>query len=374
MRETGEYYKLGDSTSFIPYSLSPKQPELNINKEILGLYGDACKVIGYLNEASKSLRNPKRFIKNYVIKEAMLSSAIEGINTTLLEIYTKPLSDNKISKDKQLVLNYRKALESALHTIQNEGMPITKRVILKAHEELLIQDPSAGNFRRQPVRVGELVPAPAHKIPDLMSDLEKYINNSSDLPPLIKAGLVHVQFETIHPLHDGNGRIGRLLIVLMLIKDNILTSPILYPSYYFKKNHLKYYEKLDLVRTHGNYEEWIIFFLTAIIDSAYDAYVRVTELDKFEQEVRNSIKSDSVFSKMRENALDILEQLFDQPIISIPEIKEKLNKPYNTIQNILNVFVKQELISENIINKRNKQYRFDKYLWLLERQLKSYII
>ena len=195
-----------------------------------------------MEEITSSLPDIKRFIKAYVIKEALLSSSIEGINTTLLDIYTQPLLGLKPDKDTQLVMNYRKALEIAISMIKKDGLPISSRVILAAHKALMELGEgdkyNPGNYRKPLVKVGNLISPPTNEINDLMSKLEGYINANDDLPILIKIGLIHVQFETIHPFLDGNGRIGRLLIVLLLIENRILSEPILYPSYFFKKNHL----------------------------------------------------------------------------------------------------------------------------------------
>ncbi len=238
MRETGIYRKIGDLSYFIPHPLPLMNPPLEVNAKMLSLYGEASFALGQLNEMSQRLPDPKRFIRAYVMKEALLSSAIEGIHTSLIDIFTYSLGDSKPSKNTQLVLNYTNALDTSLNML-TEGLPIVTRVILKAHETLLNagegDKANPGNFRKQSVRVGNLVPPLAQEVPNLINDLEKYIKEPSDTPSLIKAGLAHVQFETIHPFLDGNGRIGRLLIVLMLINDGLLKLPIIYPSYYFKR-------------------------------------------------------------------------------------------------------------------------------------------
>ena len=371
MRKTGVYQTLGDLKHFIPYNLPPKYPNLDFNGEIVTLYGEASFALGQLNEMSLRLPDPKRFIKAHVIKEAMLSSSIEGINTTLAEVFNHNFLDTKINKDTQLVLNYIHALDSALEMLQ-EGLPLVNRVILKTHEVLLSNGESAqatpGNFRKQSVKVGELVPPPSTIISDLMSDLEKFINEPSNLPSLIKAGLAHVHFETIHPFLDGNGRIGRLLIVLMLIDSNLINLPIIYPSYYFKKYHLEYYQKLDQVRTHGDYEGWIIYYLKAIKLSAIDAHSRAKEIEKLEIDLTDLINKDASFIKMRESSSLVLEFLFTKPIASIAEISQKLNKAYNTIHNILKIFIKLDLVIEDLSNKSNKLYKLKPYLFLLEKE------
>jgi Fic family protein len=372
MRQTGIYQKLGEVSYFMPHPLPPINPSLAISPEMMSLYGDASFALGQLNEMAQRLPDPKRFIKAYVIKEALLSSSIEGIHTTLQEVFTTPLEASKLSKQAQLVLNYTHALDAALKMLLGEGFPLVTRVILKAHEVLMGTGEGAqsdpGCFRKQSVRVGQLVPPPATEVATLMSGLEKYINEPSSLPPLMKAGLAHVHFETIHPFLDGNGRIGRLLIVLMLIDAGILKLPILYPSYYFKKHHLEYYQRLDLVRTQGDFEGWMLYYLKAIQESAIDAHIRAKEIENLEIKLKEWIKTDVAFAKMRETATYVLDLLFTQPITAIPEMSKKLGKTYNTIQNSLRVFIQHDLVSESILHKRNKRYRFEPYLALLEKE------
>lgn len=370
-RETGFYQKLGNLSYFIPHPLPPVNPPLSLSPEIMTLYGEASFALGQLNEMSLKLPDPKRFIKAYVIKEAMLSSSIEGIHTTLIDVFTHVIDENsKPNKETQLVLNYTKAIDAALSLQRESELPLTLRVILQAHQTLMSSGDgdkaSPGQFRKQSVRVGELTPAPASEVPNLMSDLERYINEPSELPPLIQAGLAHVQFETIHPFLDGNGRIGRLLIVLMLIDHKILNSPILYPSYYFKKHHLEYYQRLDLVRSNGDFEGWLIYYLKAIRDSAIDANLRAKEIESLEIELKNLVLNDSTSEKNKEASITALSILFTQPIINATELSRKLENAYNTSQSILTRFTELEITSESP-NKRNKIYRFDSYLALLEK-------
>ncbi len=373
MRETGVYQILGEMRYFIPNPLPPQNPELNLNLEIIKLYGDASHTLGLLNEMSTRIPNYKRFINSYIIKEGLLSSEIEGIHTTLIDVFTQSLSDAKPNKETQLVLNYTKALEISLNMIQLEGMPLVSRVILKAHEILMSLGEgdyaAPGQYRKQVVRVGELTPPPATKIPELISDLEKYMNqDNSGLPALIQSGLVHVQFETIHPFLDGNGRIGRLLIVLMLINSGLLSVPILYPSYYFKKFQQEYYQKLDRVRTHGDYEGWIIYYLKAIKESAQDAYNRAKEIEKYEIDLKEMIKTNIQFNKVRDITLLSIDYLFQKPVLGTKELSEHLGKTFNTAQKVLLQLMEQGLVVESTSQKRNKLYRFQPYLDLLEKE------
>ena len=368
MRKTGNYY-LG---SFIPNPLPPTSPPLELNTSIISLYGEASFALGQLNEASLRLPDPKRFINAYVIKESMLSSEIEGIHTTLIDVLADAVSNTRANKETQLVLNYIKSLEVAKNMIKNEGLPIVTRVILAAHKALMAGEgdkSSPGLYRMQSVKVGELTPPTTSEIARLTSDLEKYINEDTSLPPLIKAGLAHVQFEIIHPFLDGNGRIGRLLIVLILISNQLLNEPIIYPSYYFKKNSAEYYLRLDQVRTSGNFEEWITFYLTAIRDSSIEACNRIKVIEAQEVEVKTTIMHKQQFSKIRDTSYLILNSLYQTPVFNIKQISLATGLAYNTVHSIINHFIELGWTNELNNQKRNKMYRFSIYLELLEKEL-----
>lgn len=375
-RKTGHYQQLGQQQYFIPDALPPKEPLFNFSNDLIELYGKTMQAIGQLNEMARRLPNTQRFIKAYCIKEAMISSAIEGIHTTLIEIFTQEISQtnnsSKADKQTQLVLNYNKALEVALDLTGAQGFPIVSRVILETHLKLMSggdgEKASPGKFRKQQVRVGNLIPPPANKVEALMSDLEKFINNDNSLPALIKAGLVHVQFETIHPFLDGNGRIGRLLIVLMLIDSEILSNPILYPSLYFKKHHANYYKKLDAVRTQGDFEGWIYFYLEAIKEGAIDAHKRAKEIEKLEQKLRVKISKDKNLSKIQDSANQVLSILFEFPVISVNELSIKIHKSYNSTNGIINKFLDAKILIAPENKKRNKRFYFENYLNLLDKE------
>lgn len=190
MRTTGYYQTLGAIQYFIPTSLPPQDPPLALDGEMMILYGEAMLELGKLNEMATRLPNIDRFIKAYVIKEALLSSSIEGINTTLLDVFTQPVKEFRANKDTQVVMNYTKALSIAFTMMRKDGFPLTNRVILKAHETLLQMGDgdkyNPGCFRRQPVKVGHLTPPPPSYVPDLMADLERYINEANMLPHLLR--------------------------------------------------------------------------------------------------------------------------------------------------------------------------------------------
>lgn len=370
-RITGKYEVLDSLKFFLPNPLPPSNPSLDLSG-ITELYGTVMLKLGRLNEIAVRLPNARQFIKAYIIKEALLSSAIEGIHTTLLEVFTHPLGEQKPNKETELVLNYCKALDSALQMVQTQGLPLASRVILATHKILMDtaigSQANPGQYRKQSVKVGNLIPPPAPHIPHLMADLERYINtNDQGIPPLIRAGLVHVQFETIHPFLDGNGRIGRLLIVLMLVESGILSVPILYPSYYFKKHHQEYYQALDSIRLDGDFEGWIKFYLKAIDASSTDAYQRSKEIEQLEKEILKLFETTSTKAHMIDSFSKALSILFQFPIINTKKLAIHLDKSYNTTQKIIQSFIDRGILCEITGQKRNKFYHFNAYLELLDR-------
>jgi len=369
MRKTGSYIVIGNNQYFIPDPLPPANPPLKNDDEMVALYGEAMGHLSKLNEMARRLPHIEHLVKAYIIKEAQLTSAIENIHTTLLEVFTQPLLESKPTKDTQLVINYREALRVACAAIKQEGLPVSSRVILAAHKALLQGEDYAdpGHYRQQAVRVGNLVPAPPGKVAQLMGELEVYIHNA-DVPALIKAGFVHQQFETIHPFLDGNGRIGRLLIVLLLMEADLLTEPILYISYYFKKNRLQYYHWLDRVRTHGDFEGWIKFYLTAVQDSSIDAYRRAQDIEDLYHAMKQRIMHDTLSNKLREVMLRALNNIFASPVMSINALRDQLGISYNSAQNIINYYVACGFLVEITQQKRGKLFKFEQYIALLEKE------
>jgi len=372
MRKSGVYRSIGNINFFVPYPLPPKDPSFNMDAEAIELYGQAMLQLGKLNEMTEQLPNKERFINAYIKKEALLSSAIEGIHTTLFDMFTQPLLTTRPSKDVQLVMNYTKALKSSVRMIKQDNLPISTRVILNAHRELMqIGDDykaNPGNYRKQTVKVGNLVPPPAHEVVHMMSELETYINTDETLPPLIKAGLAHVQFETIHPFLDGNGRIGRLLIVLMLVEAGILSEPIIYPSYYFKKSPYDYYGLLDGVRTKGDFESWIKYYLTVVKDSCIDSCKRASDIEKLEEKIINIISEDERFSSVRETRLKAVPVFFDRPIIRVKDLSTELAVSYNTANKIILDFLELGFLERENKKKRGKLFTFNPYFEILERE------
>ena len=373
MRITGTYQQLGNTRYFIPTPLPPRDPDFLLNEEIMILFGEASFELGRLREMGSRLPDIERFLKAYVTKEALFSSEIEGIHTTLIEAFTHPLGESKPDKDTQLVLNYTQALDTTLDMISKEGFPIVSRVFLKAHKILLSggenEKSAPGTYRGQAVRIGNLIPPPPQEISRLISELEQYINAPSQLPDLIRAGLSHAHFEMIHPFLDGNGRVGRLLIVLMLVQSKLLNKPILYPSYYLKKHQAEYYQKLDHIRTRGDYEGWITYYLKVIRDSARDACLRAQAIESLKHDLQKTIDESAHFAQVRKVATATLNVLLMYPVISIPELSKQLGKAYNTASNILERFEQCSFVHEiDSSRERNKLYQFTPYFEVLNEE------
>lgn len=364
-RITGTYAPLGQ---FMPHGLPPKDPPLHMDAEMLHLYGEAMHALGRLNEMLERVPDSARFLKAYVLKEALLSSEIEGIHTTLVDIFS---SDHlKPNKPTQLILNYSKALEETIWDIRRNHMPLSMRLIRKAHH-LLLTDGAAdpGEFRKQQVQVGDLLPPPAHEIPELMSDLEKFLHNDTTLPPLLKAGLAHVQFETIHPFLDGNGRIGRLLIVLILVAENLLQEPLLYPSYYFKKHHAEYYERLNGVRVHGDWEGWLKFYLRGIAETSHDALERARDIEILQRRWEAKITRDTTIMSGY-LYIKALNCFFHTPVLNITDLARDVGVSYNSAKAMVQKFVEMDMVKQLNDTQRNKLYQLQDYLKILDKRYK----
>src|SRR5699024_9782157 len=266
----------------------PPVPDIELNENLVANLVDANRKIAVLEGLACRIPNMDLFISMYVRKEALLSSQIEGTQCTLDDILD-PLRDENANQNVSDVVNYIRATEFAINRLQ--ALPLCNRLIKETHAVLMEgvrgQEKSPGEFRYSQNWIGgqgstlknaRYIPPSPDDMLDAMSDLEKYINADDDLDALIRAALIHYQFETIHPFLDGNGRVGRLLITLFLMEKRVLSTPALYISYFLKKNRVEYYDRMTEVRTKGNYEQWVKFFLQAIMESAEDATATIDEL------------------------------------------------------------------------------------------------
>ena len=373
-RSSGVYLKAGTINHFIPDPLPTHNPPFKLTKKIATQVKAAEKSLKKLEEIAQKLPDTQRFVKAYVLKEALLSSEIEGIHTTLLEALTQTLETNqkKIPKNTRLVLNYTHTLDYIIRLMHEKNLPISTRVLLHAHKILMGSEAQAdpGKYRRQAVRVGALVPPPAENIADLMNTLEHYINNDNTiLPPLIRIGLVHVQFETIHPFLDGNGRIGRLLIVLMMLDMKLLSTPILYPSLYFKRNRFEYYHSLDSVRTKGNFEGWISFYIKAINTASKDAYQRIKKIEKLIKTTKKSLASYDKLRVMKISAEKLINIFSQHPVLSIEILAKKLKRNHETATKIIQCCNELTILEKTTSPKNTMLFCFKMYLDILDEDI-----
>ena len=359
--------------SFRPAPLPPA-PALNMDNDLIRLLVSANRQLVYLDTASKLIPNTELFVSMYVRKEALISSQIEGTRCTLDDVLD-PESDINANLDVSEVINYVRASQFALERLQS--LPLCNRLLRETHAILMEgvrgQEKNPGEFRRSQNWIGaanctlkdaRYIPPNANDMESSMADLERHINENSDYDPLIQAALIHYQFETIHPFLDGNGRIGRLLVLLYLTEQKLLSKPVLYVSYFLKKNQLEYYDRISEVRRSGNYEQWVRFFLEAVETAAADAVHSISQLSalhdtniaKLPQPKRSNDSVRAVF--------DYLEQ---NPIIDIRRTAAALNRSYNTVASAIKKLTELEILQETTNASRNRVFAYEQYLAILRK-------
>lgn len=358
--------------SFVPTVLPPN-PLIELNKDIVDILVKANKQIALLEGIATRIPNMDLFISMYVRKEALMSSQIEGTQATLEDILDPCLEENT-NRPVGDVVNYIKATDFAINKLKE--LPLCNRLIKQAHEVLLSgvrgENKSPGEFRHSQNWIGaagcnlqnaRFVPPSVVDMNQAMSDLEKYINAEDDLDVLIRAGLIHYQFETIHPFLDGNGRIGRLLITLFLIEKQVLTTPALYISYFLKKNRIEYYDRMSEVRLKGNYEQWVKFFLEAVYESAKDATETIDKLVALHDKNCSAIEK---LGRRAKNAMRVFEYLEASPIIEIQKTAKELNIAFNTMSSIVKDLTSIGVLEQTSTQSRNRTFAYKEYLEILK--------
>jgi Fic family protein len=366
-KATSEPYK-----AYIPPSLPPRPP---IEMERLsGLLEKSAAALAELNNMSKSIPNTSLFVYMYVRKEALLSSQIEGTQSSfsdliLFEHHQKP----EVSLDDvEEVSNYVKAINYGLERLRG-GFPLSLRLLREIHSVLLSgkrgSNKMPGEFRESQNWIGGtrpgnalFVPPPTENLVDCLANLEKFLHDET-LPVLIKAGLAHVQFETIHPFLDGNGRLGRLLITLLLVEGGLIDEPVLYLSLYLKQNRKIYYDLLQEVRSYGAWETWLEFFLNGILTSSKQAIKTAEDINLLFSE--DSIKISSL-GRARFSCEQTLEYLKQLPQVSVQLLAKELDVSLPTARSSLNHMVDLGILEEVSGKQRDKIYVYRKYLGMLE--------
>lgn len=378
MKNRAGYYKTNLSgemayQSFMPNALPP-DPPIEMSEEMIRLLVKANSELAVLESVATRIPNVDLFVSMYIRKEALMSSQIEGTQATLEDVLD-PMIDANTNRNVADVVNYIKATEFAVKRL-NE-LPLCNRLIKETHKVLMSgvrgQEKNPGEFRYSQNWIGgqgstlknaRYIPPSPEDMIDAMSDLEKYMNKSDGLDVLIRAALIHYQFETIHPFLDGNGRVGRLLITLFLMEKKVLTAPALYISYFLKKNRVEYYDRMTEVRTKGNYEQWIKFFLQALLESAEDAITAIDELATLHDK---NVALISNMGRAAKNTMLVFKYMESHPIIEIQKTSEALGIAYNTASGAVNRLLDAGILIQTTNANRNRTFSYEEYLAILRK-------
>ena len=359
--------------SFRPNPLPPV-PEVEMDEELVKLLIDANKQLAKLDTASRLISNADLFISMYVRKEALISSQIEGTQCTLDDVLDPEVEENA-NLDVSDVINYVKATQYALNRLKE--LPLCCRLIREIHEVLMDgvrgQDKTPGEFRCSQNWIGpancalkeaRYIPPNVEDMQNAMMDLEKYINENTDYDPLIRVALIHYQFETIHPFLDGNGRIGRLLILLYLMEQGQLTKPVIYISYFLKKNQIEYYDRISEVRRSGNFEQWIQFFLEAVSKAASDSLEAINRLSTLHD---TNVQRLPKTNRSKDNLRAVFDYIEQYPIIDIKRTAKELEISYNTVATAVKKLVEFGILQETTNAARNRVFAYEGYLEILRK-------
>lgn len=358
--------------SFVPAPLPPAPPP-ELSGEALNLLVKANARLAVLETLANRIPNVDLFVSMYVRKEALMSSQIEGTQATLEDIFDPQLKTNT-NLNVADVVNYVKATSYALKRL--ETLPLCNRLIRETHAVLMQgvrgQEKNPGEFRRSQNWIGgqgstlknaRYIPPSPDDMEEAMSALEKYINEEeSELDVLVQAALIHYQFETIHPFLDGNGRIGRLLITLFLLEKKALSTPALYISYYLKRYRIEYYDRMTEVRRSGNYEQWVTFFLQAVLESADDAIETIDKLSALHDKNAAII---AAMGRAAKNTMLVFEELEANPIIEIRKTAEAIGVTYSTAANAVKRLENAGIVQQKAESGRNRTYLYTEYLDIL---------
>lgn len=327
--------------------------------------------LGELNSFSKFVPDTDLFIMMHIYKEAILSSRIEGTRTNIEEALVEESDiDPEKRDDRKEVIQYVEAMNRAIYELKT--LPLSNRLIKNTHKILLSsgrgENKTPGEFRKSQNWIGGASLADARFIPpshdelsDLLSDFEKFLHNDEiNIPHLVKIAIAHYQFETIHPFLDGNGRIGRLLITLYLVANNILDEPLLYLSDFFEKNRELYYDNLTLVRTKNDLTHWIKFFLTGIIQTADNSLETLNKIIKLKSEIETRIIMQ--MGKRTKTANVLLQGLFKKPFVNINDVQNITGLSQKAAYNLVNQFSDKGILIESTGYQRNRVFMFDDYI------------
>ena len=359
-------------SAFIPAPLPP-DPPIHMDGELQNLLSQADRVLGRLDGSIQILPHPDLFVLMYVRKEAVLSSQIEGTQSSLQDLLAAearvfaPGRPDDVGES----INYVGAMNYGLERLSQ--LPVSVRLIRDIHARLLQGTRGArlmpGTLRTSQNWIGPpgcglndavFVPPPPHEVPPALARLERFLHTPSDLPPLAEIALVHAQFETIHPFLDGNGRIGRLLIVFLLCQRNILQKPVLYLSHFFKRNQQQYYEELQSIRDTGSWERWLAFFLRGVIEVSAEASETVRHILALREEHRHIIARQ--LGRAAGNGHRVLEHLYRHPVVSVDDIQGVIGATWPAANSLAARLAACGILHEFTGRRRHRRFIYRRYV------------
>lgn len=362
--------------AFIPAPLPP-DPPVRIGGDLQALLSQADLALGRFDGSIQTLPYPDLFVFMYIRKEAVLSSQIEGTQSSLqdlLEAEAKIFAPHR-PNDVNEVVNYVHAINYGIKRLSE--LPVSTRLIREIHTELMKDvrgsHLSPGELRTSQNWIGPaggllseaiFVPPPPHEVDPAMSELERFLHTPEDLPQLIKIGLAHAQFETIHPFLDGNGRAGRLLITFLLCEQGILQKPVLYLSHFFKRNREQYYEELQSVRDMGTWEQWLNFFLRGIVEVSSQATDTARRILVLREDHRHIITAK--FGRAAGNGHRVLDHLYEHPIVSVNDVQDLIGMTYPAANNLVTRMVDNDILNEFTGKARNRRFIYKSYIDLFK--------
>lgn len=371
----------GGFDAFVPTRLPP-DPPLTYTGRMVGLLSRADQAVGRLDGEVRNLPNPDLFVAMYVRREAVLSSQIEGTQSTLEDLLAVELEPRirDFSTDVNEIVQYVAAMNHGLERL-NE-LPVALGLIKEIHRVLLAggrgADKRPGEFRNDQnfiapagvrrIEEATFVPPPVAPVDEMrlaLNDLERFLNQPPpEMPSLIHVGLAHAQFETIHPFMDGNGRVGRLLITFLLVHQGILHRPLLYLSVFLKRHRSEYYERLMAVRERGDFEGWLEFFVTGVAETAEEATLKARAIVALREQHRALIQK----HRLPTNAFRLLDLLFDRPLVDIALVRDELGITFATANKLVESLQSLGLVKEITGRKRDRIFRFEPYLHFFEEE------
>lgn len=367
VRATGKYW------AFVP---TPLPPSLEWDAVLVSQISRADLALGTLSGIGETLPNPHLLIYPFIRREAVLSSRIEGTQSSLSDLLLFEATKVEKQRDVREVQNYVRAIEYGLKRL--DALPLSLRLIRELHgilmERVRGEHATRGEFRQSQNWIGppgcslneaSFVPPPVPEMQDALDQLEKFLHADTDLPPLVQLALIHYQFETIHPFLDGNGRIGRLLITLFLCERGILTKPLLYLSAFFERHRREYYERLLQVSQKGAWGQWIQFFLQAVVNQSSDAVQRSRRLLDLHQDYHRT----SLEKHLPPTAGQLIELILMRPVLNLRIAQELLGVTFPTAQKAIRVLEDEGILVEITGGKRNKTYAAEEILRILEEDI-----